>query len=213
MSRSQWSLQLGSSPSCVEFPSHARQFCAKTCLFKPPKICFQSDVWWGNGKYLRLLFSFTLSPLQLGRIHVPRWHKMYDAPFFFSQIADVSDSAVTLSSSLSFIKGTALQNHLWWHTSNDNNSTSWGHWGTFNYGIKLGVHFHVYFWAKIWGKSFFFPLVTAWSITDHWNPWIDKCTHHLWSHRYHQRTFHVFLMLIHDPRLLFVKAMESQIGR
>lgn len=104
----------------------------------------------------------------------------------FSQIADVSDSAVTLSSSLSFIKGTALQNHLWWHTSNDNNSTSWGHWGTFNYGIKLGVHFHVYFWAKIWGKSFFFPLVTAWSITDHWNPWIDKCTHHLWSHRYHQ---------------------------
>lgn len=31
--------------------------------------------------------------------------------------------------------------------------------------------------------------------------------------RHHQRTFHVFLMLIHDPRLLFVKAMESQIGR
>lgn len=56
--------------------------CAKTCLFKPPKICFQSDVWWGNGKYFRLLFSFTLSPLQLCRIHVPRWHKMYDAPFF-----------------------------------------------------------------------------------------------------------------------------------
>lgn len=215
-SRSQWSLQLGSSPSCVEFPSHARQFCAKTCLFKPPKICFQSDVWWGNGKYLRLLFSFTLSPLQLGRIHVPRWHKMYDAPFFSVK----SPTSVTLQwlyrapchllrallskiicDGTPVMTTTAQAEDIGEHLIMGLN---WEFISMFISEPKSGASLFSSLLLQL-DQSLIteIPELTSLPITSGVTDII----------RHHQRTFHVFLMLIHDPRLLFVKAMESRIGR
>lgn len=197
-------------------PITCEAVCAKTCLFKPPKICFQSDVWWGNGRYLRLLFSFTLSPLQLGRIHVPRWHKMYDAPFFSVK----SPTSVTLQwlyrapchllrallskiicDGTPVMTTTAQAEDIGEHLIMGLN---WEFISMFISEPKSGASLFSSLLLQL-DQSLIteIPELTSVPITSGVTDII----------RHHQRTFHVFLMLIHDPRLLFVKAMESQIGR
>ena len=68
-----------------------------------------------------IVFPFQLSPYRIDHTYLPRCHKIYDDRTVFavwSQITDISDSAVTLSGctllSLSFIKGISPQRCLRW---------------------------------------------------------------------------------------------------
>lgn len=80
----------GLSPICVDFPSHARQFCAKT--FPPArKKCLQCYIVVENRKSLPFLLiplTFQLSSFRIGQIYL------------LSHIADISGSPVTLSGSM-----------------------------------------------------------------------------------------------------------------